>query len=97
MTRRFPPPWTVAISGRASVIDGDTIELHGQRIRLWGIDAIESSQLCQLDGKALALRTGCGFRPRCPPPEPGLRLDIHGIGVFLEICPPNCPTMLTRL
>ena len=34
------------IVGVASVIDGDTIEIHGQRIRLFGIDALESSQLC---------------------------------------------------
>ena len=32
--------------GVASVIDGDTIEIHGHRIRLHGIDAPESSQLC---------------------------------------------------
>lgn len=33
--------------GGASVIDGDTIEIHGTRIRLHGIDAPESAQLCQ--------------------------------------------------
>lgn len=33
--------------GRASVIDGDTIEIHGSRIRLQSIDAPESGQLCR--------------------------------------------------
>jgi endonuclease YncB( thermonuclease family) len=33
--------------GQASIIDGDTLEIHGTRIRLWGIDAPESSQLCR--------------------------------------------------
>ena len=34
------------IVGRASVIDGDTIEIHGTRIRLFAIAAVESSQSC---------------------------------------------------
>ncbi|WP_217808108.1 thermonuclease family protein [Oceanibacterium hippocampi] len=39
------------IEGRASVIDGDTIDIHGQRIRMHGIDAPESGQTCTLDDK----------------------------------------------
>jgi endonuclease YncB( thermonuclease family) len=41
------------IVGRASVIDGDTIEIHGSRIRLWGIDAPEHDQLCRGDDSEL--------------------------------------------
>ena len=34
------------LTGRASVIDGDTIEIHATRIRLEGVDAPESGQSC---------------------------------------------------
>lgn len=41
------------LAGRASVIDGDTIEIHGHRVRLAGIDAPESRQLCAFsDGRS---------------------------------------------
>lgn len=60
-----------SLSGTASVIDGDTIEIHGQRIRFYGIDAPESQQLCEKDGKdylcgkeaAFALSDEIGGKP----------------------------------
>lgn len=36
-----------SFAGRASVVDGDTIDVGGERIRLEGIDAPEAAQLCQ--------------------------------------------------
>jgi endonuclease YncB( thermonuclease family) len=39
--------------GQASVTDGDTLEIHGTSIRLWGIDAPESRQLCRNDESEL--------------------------------------------
>jgi endonuclease YncB( thermonuclease family) len=40
------------IVGHASVIDGDTIEISGTRIRLHGIDAPESAQTCMKGGQS---------------------------------------------
>lgn len=33
------------------VVDGDTLVLGGERVRLWGIDAPENGQRCERDGK----------------------------------------------
>lgn len=61
-----------AVYGQVSVIDADTLEMHGRRIRLWGIDAPESNQICLKGGTtqwrcgqmaALALDNHIGGRP----------------------------------
>jgi endonuclease YncB( thermonuclease family) len=38
------------VSGRARVVDGDTLDLGGVRIRLKGLDAPELAQLCHRGG-----------------------------------------------
>jgi endonuclease YncB( thermonuclease family) len=44
------------VAGRASVVDGDSLEIHGIPIRLHGIDAPESGQWCSRD--QIAYRCG---------------------------------------
>ena len=44
--KRWNAPAPEAIVGKAWVLDGDTIEIAGTRIRLEGIDAPESDQTC---------------------------------------------------
>jgi endonuclease YncB( thermonuclease family) len=47
----FEPSADVSIGGVPSIIDGDTLEIHGTRIRLYGIDAPESAQTCRIESE----------------------------------------------
>ena len=62
-------PALADVSGPATVIDEDTIEIAGKRVRMQGIDAPESAQECQDDMR----RTGpaeVAPRPRYAPVSP---------------------------
>jgi endonuclease YncB( thermonuclease family) len=64
--------------GQASVIDGDTLEIHGTRIHLWGIDAPESTQLCRGED---SLRYRCGAEA------------ANDLDAFIARRPVNCVPM----
>ncbi len=50
------PASSETISGKARVVDGDTLAIAGERVRLRGIDAPETRQTCSRDGR----RWTCG-------------------------------------
>lgn len=52
----FPQYAQANVTGKPRVIDGDTLEIGDQRIRLHGIDAPEAKQTCVENGQ----RWGCG-------------------------------------
>src|SRR5437879_1635118 len=68
--------------GRASSSDGDTLEIHGTRVRLWGVDAPESSQLCRGED---SLQYRCGAQA------------ANDLDAFIAGRPVNClPISLDR-
>jgi endonuclease YncB( thermonuclease family) len=86
-------PWPRAgaeeLVGRPSVIDGDTLEIRGQRVRLHGIDALETAQPCTQGGAsvrcgqqaALALAARIGQAPVACEPK-----DRDRYGRIVAIC-----------
>lgn len=48
------------VSGPAVAVDGDTLDMTGVRVRLFGIDAVERGQTCARGGEAW----GCGEEAR---------------------------------
>ncbi|TXN21426.1 thermonuclease family protein [Methylobacterium sp. WL19] len=78
------------ITGGASVVDGDTLDIGGTRIRLHGIDAPESAQLCNRKAgetfrcgqtAALALADRIGSAPVSCDPR-----DIDKYGRTVAVC-----------
>lgn len=42
-----PPVMAEVVEGRARIVDGDTLDIAGQKLRLHGVDAPELDQTCQ--------------------------------------------------
>ena len=64
-----------ALNGPAFVIDGDSLEIVGRRVRLYGIDAPERDQECRRDGRNWACGQDAGV---------ALRRKINGRAVNCE-------------
>lgn len=77
------------VIGNAVAVDGDTIDMTGARIRLFGIDAVESEQTCSRSGeawacgqdaKALLTRLIAGKTIQCE------QRDVDSYGRMVGVC-----------
>jgi len=73
------------MAGQASIIEGDTLEIHGTRIRLWGIDAPESTDWATKSDLAV-MNAGleAGINPETNRP---VRIQVEGN--LVTIAPPR--------
>lgn len=65
------------LTGRARVVDGDTLEISGQRIRIEGIDAFEKAQTC-LDAKGREWSCGMAGRDLLSQLAAGIKVRCTG-------------------
>ena len=67
------------VRGQARAVDGDTLEISGKRVRLFGIDAPESDQSCQKDGASWAC--GKAATEQLSALVAGQQVECRGTGV----------------
>lgn len=51
MLMSAPPAYAQAMIGTATAVDGDSLDMGSERIRLHAIDAVEAAQTCKRDGQ----------------------------------------------
>jgi len=83
-------PASADVTGTVTVINGNTLEMQGQFIRLYGVDALDRQQVCRNGNNRLwpcgqqsiqALRQAIGGSPlRCEP------LSRNNAGQIVAIC-----------
>ncbi len=77
------------IVGKARVFDGDTLEVGGQTVRLYGIDAPESGQTCVAGGQSWPCGENAAFALAYATAEHWLRCAAKGrdaAGRIVAVC-----------
>jgi endonuclease YncB( thermonuclease family) len=78
-----------SLSGQASVIDGDTLQIRGRLVRLFGMDAPEASQTCEANGQEYRCGQAASYaladRVRNQPVDCEWR-DVDGYEQLVAVC-----------